>query len=128
MKKLFKTLAVVVLCSVFTGAVAAEPIKPITFKVGTYAIKDTEKVKVLLEKSLGTKLKLTFSDEKSNILYSEVVGKNKTKYSINLDLEELKPGKYLIELSSGTEKLTKTLVISEGQTEVKINKRLFAMR
>jgi hypothetical protein len=128
MKKLFKTLAVVVLCSVFTGAVAMEPIKPVSFKVGTYAIKDTEKIKVLLEKQTGQKLRVQLIDDKSNILCSEIIGKKHKNYNLNLDLAALNPGTYRIEVTSGVEKFTKTLEISGGQTEVKTTRRLFAMR
>jgi hypothetical protein len=127
MKKLLKTLAVVVLCSAFTSAIAAEPIKPATFKVGTYAIKDTEKIKVLLEKSLGSKLSLSLKDESSQVLYSEVIGKNKKKYNLNLDLADLKPGKYTLIVSNGPEKFTKSLEIIGLAAEVKTSNRLFAM-
>ncbi len=117
MKKLFKTLAVVLLASATTFATTIEDDKkevkqPTTFEIGMYNVKNTSKIRLVLEKAKGDFLTIKLRNEFGDLMHTEVVNKRSTFYSTNFDLDGLNDGRYTFEISSDNEKIVREVTVS----------------
>lgn len=116
MKKLFKTFAVVLLASATTFAALIEDKKevkqPKTFDIGMYNIKNTSKIRLMLEKAKGDVLIVQLRNEAGDVLHKEVVNKRNTFYSANFQLDGLKDGTYQFEIESNNEKVVREVTVS----------------
>jgi hypothetical protein len=115
MKKLFKILTIVLLASATTFASIADDkmaIKEIdTFAIGMYQLKNTSKVRLILEKFQGSVVLVKLTDEDGNILHREFITKKQMNYSKTFDLSELADGTYTFVIKSGKEKETHSVAI-----------------
>lgn len=118
MKTTVKNFAIALVAGVFTFStvLASEPIGKIdenktaskrTFNVGMYRVINSMKVNVLIEKQDGKALDITLRNDRNEIIYSEVVGKQTNKFSKKFDLTGLSDGKYRFEISNGKEVISK---------------------
>ncbi len=118
MKAQIKNFAIALVAGVFTFStvVASEPIgkkdesktaSKRTFDVGMYRVINSMKVNVLIEKKEGRALDITLKNDRNEVIYSEVVGKQANKFSKKFDLTGLSDGKYRFEISNGKEVISK---------------------
>ena len=119
MKKLFKTLAVVLLASATTfAAVAGDKmaIKEIdTFSIGMYKMKNTSQVRLMLDKLENSVVSVKLTDEAGNVIHSEFVTKKQTNYSKSFDMSKLADGIYTFTIENGAEKETREITVSTNQ-------------
>ncbi|WP_044172389.1 hypothetical protein [Flectobacillus major] len=128
MKTFVKTFA---LLSVVSFATLANndtntPTKTKSFEVGMYQSKNTNKMNVLIEKVVGKKVTILVKTEKGEILSTETVAKGTDSYHGKFDLDALKDGKYIFEITDGTEKVIKNINLEtpksvEVSREISIN-------
>ncbi len=102
--------------------------KPQTFEVGMYRIKDSLKMRLLLEKKAGEKVMVRLLNPQGKVLHEEVVGKRQQKYGRNFDFSQTQDGRYTIEITNHDEvvkrsvNLTTTdLVETPARTLVALN-------
>jgi hypothetical protein len=120
MKNLFATA--IVLVSVFTASATTvkEPVarkidannvhtSSKAFGVGMYQIKGTESIKLMVETSQKLTVKIT--DEKGYILNREAM---KTSGAIDINLSDAPVGEYFVEVSNGTETITRQISKSKA--------------
>jgi hypothetical protein len=118
MKTQIKNFAIALVAGVFTFStvLASEPIgkkdesktaSKRTFDVGMYRVINSMKVNVLIEKQQGKALDITLKNDRNEVIYSEVVGKQTNKFSKKFDLTGLSDGKYRFEISNGKEVISK---------------------
>ena len=117
MKKLFKTLAIVLLASATTFATNIEDDKkevkqPKTFDIGMYNVKNTSKIRLMLEKAKGDVLTVKLRSETGEVIHKEVINKKSTFYSTNFQLDGLKDGTYQFEITSDNEKVIREVTVS----------------
>jgi hypothetical protein len=79
------------------------------FGVGMYQIKGTESIKLMVETSQKLTVKIT--DEKGYILNREAM---KTSGAININLSDAPAGEYFVEVSNGTETITRQISKSKA--------------
>jgi Secretion system C-terminal sorting domain len=79
------------------------------FGVGMYQIKGTESIKLMVETSQKLTVKIT--DEKGYILNREAM---KTSGAININLSDVPAGEYFVEVSNGTETITRQISKSKA--------------
>ena len=134
--KYLRKMLTVALCGILLSATSARANdgpgctqkKPATFEVGMYRVKDSLKMRLLLEKKLGEKVHLRLLNKKGQVLHEEVLGKRMRKYGRNFDFSQIKDGSYTIEAVNGDEvvrrsiRLTTTdLVETPARTLVALN-------
>lgn len=118
MKTQIKNFAIALAAGVFTFStvLASEPIgkkdenkvaPKRSFDVGMYRVINSMKVNVLIEKQYGKALDITLRNDRNEIIYSEVVGKQTNRFSKKFDLTGLSDGKYRFEISNGKELISK---------------------
>lgn len=118
MKKLFRTIAGLAMAltlsfsSFATTPNVKETKNPVTFEVGMYNVTNTHNLKLFVEKKKGQSLKIQVKNTDGQTLLTEFVDKNSTKYGVNLNMDSLAEGKYVIEISNDTEMLKKDIQIS----------------
>ncbi len=117
MKKLFKTLAIVLLASATTFAATIEDDKksvkqPTSFDIGMYNVKNTSKIRLMLAKAKGDVITVKLLNEKGDVLHKEVVAKNSTLYKTNFELDGLEDGTYQFEIESSNEKVVREVTVS----------------
>ena len=117
MKNFIKTFAIVV--AIFTSATVTvhaedKETKKSSFATGIYVNK-AGKVNVLVEKSGAlTPTTILLKNGKGEIIYSENVSKKITKFGKQLNVDDLNPGQYQVEVISNGVKESKTLQLSEN--------------
>jgi hypothetical protein len=115
MKKLFKTLTIVLLASITTFASVADDkmaIKEIdTFAIGMYQLKNTSKVRLMLEKFQSSVVLVKLTDKNGSILHREFIAKKQMNYSKTFDLSRLTDGTYTFIIESGQKKETHDVAI-----------------
>ena len=134
MKNVKKMLAVALCSLMMFPAVASDndvdnqQRKPHTFEVGMYRVKDSLKMRLLLEKKAGEKVMVRLLNPQGQVLHEEVVGKRQEKYGRNFDFSQIKDGRYTIEITNRDEvvkrsvNLTTTdLVETPARTLVALN-------
>jgi flagellar hook assembly protein FlgD len=87
------------------------------FGTGIYTTK-SGRINVLVDKvSADAPTTLLLKNENGEVVYRETVGKNEQKFGRILNVEELAPGKYEIEVASKGEKQSKSFQLSEQTME-----------
>ena len=124
MKNTKKVLAVA-LCGLMMTSTATwagtdydcEQTKPKTFEVGMYRVKDSLKMRLLMEKKAGQRVMVRLLDQRGQVLHEEMVGKRMRKYGRNFDFSQIKDGRYTIEVSDGSEVVQKTVNLSSPKVQ-----------
>ncbi|GHB85718.1 hypothetical protein [Persicitalea jodogahamensis] len=83
-----------------------------TFDIAMYQIKDSMKMRLLIEKAKDQKLSIVFLDQNGKTLHFEKVDKGTEKYGRNFNFSELKDGEYTIQVRNGKEMVGKTISLS----------------
>jgi hypothetical protein len=123
MKKVFTVIALV--AAVFTAS-AKEPVSrkldannihtaSKTFGVSMYQVKNSETVKVMIE--TGSKLTLKVSDASGKKLNVEAV---KSSAAISLNFAEMPAGEYFVEVSNGSETITRLVTKSASESTLSL--------
>lgn len=120
MKTTIKTFAIAFafIAAAFTAqAEDKETKKTSGFDTGIYTTKSGN-INVMVEKA-GTDANTTIALKtvKGDVIYKETVGKKNQKFGRSLNVDDLKPGTYEIEVSSQGEKQSKTFELSSPQSE-----------
>lgn len=115
MKNVKKMLAVA-LCSLMMFPALAKtdgpdypPQKPHTFEVGMYRVKDSLKMRLLLEKEAGEKVMVRLLNAQGQVLHAEVVGKRQQKYGRSFDFSQIKDGRYTLEVANRDEVIKRSI-------------------
>jgi hypothetical protein len=128
MKKLFKTLAVVLLTSATTFASVGDDkmaIKEIdTFAIGMYKLKNTSKVRLMLDKFQSSAVSVVLTDESGNVLHRDFIAKKQMDYSKTFDLSRLTDGTYTFTIENSVEKETHSVVIATNVPELQTYRKL----
>lgn len=85
--------------------------KPVTFDAALYQVKNTNKVKLAVDKGDDSRLRIILKDKVGKVFHSEVVNNKDLKYRRTFDLDELHDGTYYFELFYHKQKLTKEVQI-----------------
>ncbi|MCY7349569.1 MAG: hypothetical protein LH606_02735 [Cytophagaceae bacterium] len=121
MKTNFKALALA--AAVFTTSLIAplavradEPAtaqnQPTSFAVNAFRAINPLKLRVMISKKDHAVLQVALKDGDGTTLFEEVMWKNEMCKALSLDLSALPDGQYTVEVSSKTEKFTKTFDLS----------------
>lgn len=128
MKKLFKTLAVILLTSAATFAsvkhdkMAVKEIE--TFEIGMYKMKNTSTIRLMLNKYQSNVVSVNLTDKNGNILYRDFISKKQMKYRRDFDMSGLKDGTYTFTIANGIEEETHNVVISTNSPELQTYREL----
>ncbi|MCF0054149.1 T9SS type A sorting domain-containing protein [Dyadobacter sp. CY356] len=103
--------------TIFSANAEDKEVKKVTgFDSGIYASRDG-KIKINIDKYNNAATAILFQDSNGNIVYKETAGRAAKKLRREIDVNQLKSGNYLIEISSKGEKQTKVLQLTEKTTE-----------
>jgi len=121
MKTSIKTFAAalvfVATVSLYANAEDKENKKSAGFGTGIYTTK-SGKINVRVDKySIDAPTMLLLRNEYGEIIYRETINKREQKIGRILNVNDLDPGKYAIEIMSKGEKQSKTFELSEQKTE-----------
>jgi hypothetical protein len=96
----------------------AGPEKPKSFNVGMYQVQQSSRVSLAIAKPAPSRMTLLIRDVDGNILYREVVGKDKASYKRQFDLGPMGDGTYSFDFITNGEVVTKKvkLVTTQSQT------------
>jgi hypothetical protein len=87
------------------------------FGTGIYTTK-SGKINVLVDKvNADAPTTLLLRNEDGEVVYREKVAKNEQKFGRTLNVDQLTPGKYEIEVTSNGEKQSKSFQLSEPKAE-----------
>lgn len=84
------------------------------FDLSFYQLKNTQKVKLAVEKGTSFPVSIELVDNKGNLFYDEKLPRNESLYSRIFDLSELNPGTYSLEISSNGQKIRKQIDIKSN--------------
>lgn len=118
-----KKMLVAALCGLMLSATAeaATPEKQMrecknndcgTFQVGMYRVQNTMNMKLILYKEAGEVVTVRLKNQKGELMYQEVLGKNTRKYARPFNFLDTPDGRYTVEISSGKEVLRKDIKLS----------------
>ncbi|MPR35344.1 hypothetical protein [Salmonirosea aquatica] len=86
-----------------------------TFDIAMYKIKDSVKMRLLIEKDKDQKLSIVLFDKDGGVLHSETIYKGTEKYGRSFDFSKMKDGQYTIEVKNGKEVVGKTISLSTDE-------------
>lgn len=117
MKKLIKTIAIVLFASATTFASnlvddKKEVKQPKSFELGMYNVKNTSKIRLMLEKAKGDLITVSLTNKKGDVLHKETINKKKTFYSTNFQLDGLEDGTYNFVIEGNEEKIVREVKVS----------------
>lgn len=120
MKTTFKTFAIALafIATAFTAqAEDKETKKASGFGTGIYTTKSGN-INVMVEKAnTDASTTIALKTEKGAVVYEETVGKKNKRFGRSLNVADLKPGTYEIEVSNQGEKLSKTFELSTSDSQ-----------
>ncbi len=120
MKTTFKTFAIALafIATAFTAqAEDKETKKASGFGTGIYTTKSGN-INVMVEKAnTDASTTIALKTEKGAVVYEETVGKKNKRFGRSLNVADLKPGTYEIEVSNQGEKLIKTFELSTSDSQ-----------
>ena len=90
----------------------------VAFNAGVFQVGTSNKVKLAVDRSADSRLRVVLRDKAGKTYYSEMFGKGEEKYRRVFDLEEMNDGTYYFELTSGDQKLTKEIDIHTNRDRV----------
>ncbi|SKC01280.1 hypothetical protein [Dyadobacter psychrophilus] len=83
----------------------------VVFDAALYKVKETNKVKLSVNKAADERLRIILKDKGGKVFYSEVFNDKDAKYRRVFDLEEMNDGVYYFELFYNKKKLVKEVQI-----------------
>ena len=103
--------------TIFSANAEDKEVKKVTgFDSGIYASKDG-KIKINIDKYNNAATAILLQDANGNIVYKETAGRSAKKLRREIDVNQLKSGNYIIEISSKGERQTKVLQLTEKTVE-----------
>ena len=88
----------------------------VQFNASLFQLVNTNKIKLAVDKSAGSPLRVLLKDKGGRVLYSEMYGKNEKQYRRIFNLNDMTDGTYVFELFYKDQKVTKAIDI-ETNTE-----------
>jgi hypothetical protein len=123
MKTLIKSFALALSLGIVTSAASfaeanpgGRPAMAAAYKSGVYTTING-KLNIALDKQTGGAIDVTLKNAGGEVVYSQHVGKNESKYRTRLNLSELPDGVYQVEITNGVETTTHTVTLSTQQPE-----------
>ncbi len=98
-----------------------------TFDIAMYKIKDSMKMRLLIEKDKDQKLSIVLLDKNGGVLHSETVYKGTEKYGRSFDFSKLKDGEYTLEVRNGEEVVEKKINLSTAEVVQQTDRVLIAI-
>lgn len=123
MKKLFKSIVLVCLSVSLSFATEIATKKPTSFEVGMYNVKNSNLLKVFVEKKSREVLCLKIKNANGDVVLNQYFGRKDKKVGLEIDLEALENGKYQMEFSTKNESYIKEIEVSKGKT-VQLDKKI----
>lgn len=123
MKKLFKSIVLVCLSVSLSFATEIATKKPTSFEVGMYNVKNSNLLKVFVEKKSREVLCLKIKNANGDVVLNQYFGKRDKKVGMEIDLEALENGKYQMEFSTKNESYIKEIEVKKGKT-VQLDKKI----
>ncbi|WP_159467139.1 T9SS type A sorting domain-containing protein [Dyadobacter sp. 3J3] len=103
--------------TIFSANAEDKEVKKVTgFDSGIYASRDG-KLKINIDKYNNEATAILLRDANGNVIYRETAGRSDKKLRREIDVNQLKSGNYIIEISSKGEKQTKVLQLTEKTTQ-----------
>ena len=123
MKTLIKSLALALSLGIITSAASfaeanpgGRPTAAVAYQSGVYTTVNG-KLNIALDKQTGGVVDIKLKNAIGEVVYSQHVGKNESKYRTRLNLSELPDGVYQVEITNGVETTTHTITLSTQQPE-----------
>ena len=88
------------------------------FDVYLVKVPNTNKVKLLVDKNAGARLRILLTGKDGKIYYSETNDDNQSKYRRQFDMNDLTDGVYYFELYSKKQKLIKEIRIESASEKL----------
>lgn len=123
MKKLFKSIVLVCLSVSLSFATELATKQPTSFEVGMYNVKNSNLLKVFVEKKSREVLCLKIKNVNGDVVLNQYFGKRDKKVGMEIDLEALENGKYQMEFSTKNESYIKEIEVKKGKT-VQLDKKI----
>jgi hypothetical protein len=123
MKKLFKSIVLVCLSFSLSFATEIATKQPTSFEVGMYNVKNSNLLKVFVEKKSREVLCLKIKNVNGDVVLNQYFGKRDKKVGMEIDLEALENGKYQMEFSTKNESYIKEIEVKKGKT-VQLDKKI----
>ena len=123
MKKLFKSIVLVCLSVSLSFATEITTKQPTSFEVGMYNVKNSNLLKVFVEKKSREVLCLKIKNVNGDVVLNQYFGKRDKKVGMEIDLEALENGKYQMEFSTKNESYIKEIEVKKGKT-VQLDKKI----
>ncbi|MFC3811529.1 hypothetical protein [Lacihabitans lacunae] len=123
MKKLFKSIVLVCLSVSLSFATEIATKQPTSFEVGMYNVKNSNLLKVFVEKKSREVLCLKIKNVNGDVVLNQYFGKRDKKVGMEIDLEALENGKYQMEFSTKNESYIKEIEVKKGKT-VQLDKKI----
>lgn len=94
-----------------TDSTATAPRRP-GFQVGMYQSIRSQILNVLVEKALGSRVRVRLLNKKGEVLYEEVLAKRQQKYWLKLNFADVPDGTYTVVIANESEHITKLVKLS----------------
>jgi hypothetical protein len=89
------------------------------FQIGMYQIKNTLRLRLMMEKNPGERVTVRLLDQKGKVLHLEMVGKRTDRFSRSFDFSRVQDGSYTLEITNREERVQKEINLSTaGMVEV----------
>jgi hypothetical protein len=93
-----------------------------TFAIGMYKVKNTSKVRLMLDKFQSSVVSVQLTDRDGNVIHREFISKKQMNYSKSFDLSQLVDGTYTFVIEGGTDKETRDVVIETKESTFVANR------
>ena len=90
----------------------------VAFNAAVLQVGTTHKVKLAVDRSADSRLRVVLKNKAGKTFYSEVYGKGDLQYRRVFDLEDLNDGNYYFELTAGDKTITKEVGIHTNNERV----------
>lgn len=122
-----RTLAqIIAIATLTTSSIFANPIagetsvnanKANNFAIGMYQSVGTLDMHLTLDKIAGKTVSVLIKDKTGKVIHTEKIAKNARSYHGKFDLQELNDGTYTIEITDGTDTITRTININSAKPQ-----------
>ncbi len=99
------------------GETNAKPNKTNSFAIGMYQSTGTLAMHVTLDKVAGKVVTITIKDKDGKKLETERISKNTRSYHGKFDMQALGDGTYTVEITDGTETITRQININSAKPQ-----------
>lgn len=97
------------------------PAAPTSFSLTTYHLVNSSALRVYVQKTNATPVSITLRNAKGIALYEDKLGKKENTKALSLIMREQPDGEYTLEVSNGTEKVTKSFTLKTPQRTIALN-------